>query len=91
MPAPSRTVMQTSSRVASVSAGLFSNSTPEFTIAVPVEEAPEVALFYRWDSGTCFPTRGRHGLSMSGGCQTAYSTGASTSSGADYCWWLRDR
>ena len=40
-----------------VSAGLFSNSTPEVTIAVSVEEAPEVALFYRWDSGTCFPTR----------------------------------
>ena len=40
-----------------VSAGVFSNSTPEVTIAVPVEEAPEVALFYRWDSGTCFPTR----------------------------------
>ena len=40
-----------------VSAGLFSNSTPEVTIAVPVEEAPEVPLFYRWNSDTCFPTR----------------------------------
>ena len=39
-----------------VSAGVFSNSTPEVTIAVPVEEAPET-LFYRWDSDTCFPTR----------------------------------
>ena len=40
-----------------VSAGLFSNSTPEVTIAVPVEKAPEVPLFYRWNSDTCFPTR----------------------------------
>ena len=40
-----------------VGAGLFSNSTPEVTIAVPVEEAPEVPLFYRWNSDTCFPTR----------------------------------
>ena len=50
-----------------VSAGVFSNSTPEVTIAIPVEEAPEVALFYRhplkawsldeWGMPICFNRR----------------------------------
>ena len=38
-----------------VSAGLFSNSTPEVTIAVPVEEAPEVPPFLQMEQRHMLP------------------------------------